>query len=346
MKVLIVGADDGFAIENYYAKYLAAEGWEVKRFAAQQIFRQYYNRHILHKVLFKAGLSKIYKTINKQLVSVTEDFKPDIIWIFKGMEIFPETLQWLKQKNIFLVNYNPDNPFVFTGKGSGNSNVTRSIHLYDLHFTYNQEIFSQLEKINPGHVNYLPFGFELNDNDYELCKSEPEIIKACFVGNPDAKRGAFINALGNKGVEVDVYGNNWSSFIDSPKISIHPEVRGLDFWKTLRRYRVQLNLVRIHSEDSHNMRTFEVPGVGGIMLAKDTTEHRTYFEDKSEAWFYQDVDSCMKAIDQIIHLDSSSAADARKRARERSLASGYRYKDRAKQVSDILKYWTSKQPVS
>lgn len=343
MKLLIVGADDSFAIENYYAKYLSEEGWEVKGFAAQQKFRNYYNQNILNKIIFKSGLSDIYSSINKELIAFTEKFNPDIVWIFKGMEIFPDTLKWFKKRNIFLVNYNPDNPFLFTGKGSGNSNVTESIGLFDLHFTYNKEIFDQLEKIKPGGVSYLPFGFELSENDFQQCLSQEETVKACFVGNPDKKRAAFINELGNKGVEIDVYGNNWSSFIKAPGITIRPEVRGLDFWKTLRRYRVQLNLVRIHSEDSHNMRTFEVPGVGGIMLAKKTTEHTSFFEEQTEALFYSDEVSCFESIDFLLNMDKDNAEKIRKAARERSLKSGYRYKDRSLFVSQILQGYLKKR---
>jgi hypothetical protein len=75
------------------------------------------------------------------------------------MEIFPESLQWAKQKGIKLVSFNPDNPFIFTGKGSGNSNVTQSIPLYDLHFTYNHEIEQQLREKYRSKIAYLPFGF-------------------------------------------------------------------------------------------------------------------------------------------------------------------------------------------
>lgn len=338
---MIVGADDGFAIENFYARYLAADGWEVIRYAAPAVFHTYYKKNLLNKILFNAGISGIYNRINKELIELVGESKPDVVWFFKGMETYPETLKLIKSQNIFLVNYNPDNPFVFTGKGSGNSNITNSVVLYDLHFTYNVDIQNQLEARSPGKVRYLPFGFDLSQADYQKCENEQEVIKTCFVGNPDIKRGVFINALGDAGVQIDVYGNNWQSFITSPAVTIFPEVRAIEFWKTLRRYRVQLNLVRIHSEDSHNMRTFEVPGAGGIMLAKDTTEHRDFFENKKEIWLYQDVASCKTAILELLNLDAERAAIIRKAARDRSLKSGYQYKDRAAQVSIILKQFVA-----
>src|ERR1700760_2255269 len=124
MKILVVGSDKVYAIENLYVRHLRAIGEEVIHFPAQSVFYDHYNKSILNKILFKAGISGIYKEINRQLIDVIGTSKPDIIWIFKGMEIFPDTLQWVRSRGIKLANYNPDNPFVFTGKGSGNKNVT------------------------------------------------------------------------------------------------------------------------------------------------------------------------------------------------------------------------------
>ncbi|WP_315819859.1 hypothetical protein [Paraflavitalea speifideaquila] len=103
----------------------------------------------------------ITQKINQQFKQKVKAFKPDIIWVFKGMEILPSSLEWARKQSIKLINYNPDNPFIFTGKGSGNSNVTNSIGLYDLHFTYNFAIKKELEERFQSKVAYLPFGYEL-----------------------------------------------------------------------------------------------------------------------------------------------------------------------------------------
>ena len=85
------------------------------------------------------------------------------------MEITPDSLEWAKKKKIKLVNYNPDNPFIFSGRGSGNSNVTNSISLYDLHFTYNLSVKEKLEKEFQSKDCFLPFGFDLDDQLFEIC---------------------------------------------------------------------------------------------------------------------------------------------------------------------------------
>jgi spore maturation protein CgeB len=309
---------------------------EVKQFTAPVKFKAYYNNSLWNKLLFRAGLSPVYGKINSDLKALVDTWQPDIVWIFKGMEILPDTLKWMAKKGVKLTNYNPDNPFIFTGKGSGNSNITRSINLYDFHFTYNLDIREQLGKLTGKPVYYLPFGYELSDSLFSECGRQEEVIKTCFVGNPDIKRAKFIASLAEKGVSLDVYGNHWPEFVKHHNVTIYQEVRNEEFWKTLRRYRIQLNLTRIHSEDSHNMRTFEVPGVGGIMLAKDTTEHRSFFEDGREVFLFDNVDDCVEIIKRLLTMPNGEASCIRVAAVKRSEDCGYNYKERAKKVYQAI----------
>lgn len=331
MKVLIVGSDSVFAIENFYMRYMKQQGVDVELYAAQQAFYAYYNKNIIKKILFRFGVSRIFKTINAAVLQKVTTFQPDIVWVFKGMEIFPETLQELKRSGVKLVNYNPDNPFIFTGKGSGNKNVSDSISLYDLHFSYNWQIEQRLNtEYNAVTVN-LPFGFDISQELYDLCEKEEEVKKACFLGNPDTQRAAFLEKLADK-VPVDVYGNKWSSFTSHSNIQCFQEVRGEEFWKILRKYRVQINLMRIHNEDSHNMRTFEVPAIGGIMLAPRTTEHEFFFKEGREVFFYNNINDCISSIEKIMTLSNEQSKVIRSAAREASLQKGYSYKSRSQYV--------------
>ena len=80
------------------------------------------------------------------------------------------------------------------------------------------------------------------------------------------------------------------------------------------------------------MRTFEVPGIGGIMLAPDTTEHRMFFENGREVFLFKDIDECANLIKWLLQLSKGEADEIRRAARERSLKSGYTYEARSSQV--------------
>jgi len=336
MRIMIVGSDRIDAIENFYVKYLRLQGVDLSFLQAHTWFHEYYYKRLLNKLVFRAGISDIYRRINREFRKMVLEYRPSVIWIFKGMEIFPASIEWARARGIRLVNYNPDNPFLFTGRGSGNKNVTRSVGLYDLHFTYNLEIKKRLEDQFHARTAFLPFGFEIDKGLYEKCAGQEEIKKCCFLGNPDGQRAGFIQSLAEKGIPLDVYGNNWNKWLDHPNIRIFPPVYGDEMWMVLRRYRIQLNLMRVHNEDSHNMRTFEVPAIGGIMLAPDTTEHRIFFTEGKEVFFFRDVEDCADKIHGLLGMPVNAANEVRARARELSIAAGYSYEARARQVRQLM----------
>jgi spore maturation protein CgeB len=336
MKLLLIGSDHIWSIEKVYQKYLSALQQEVSLFAAQNEFYEFYNRSILNKIAYRAGLSRVIPRINIRLRERISRIKPDAVLVFKGMEVLPETLEWMREQKIVLANYNPDNPFIFTGSGSGNKNVTAGIPLYDLHFTYNLQVKERLEREYGVRTAVLPFGFDIDPGLYESCREQEETAKVCFLGNPDADRAALLNNLLERGVRIDVYGHHWDKFIQHDNLRIPGAVYGDEFWKTLWRYRVQLNLMRIHNLQSHNMRTFEIPGIGAIELAPDTPEHRQFFTPDREIFLYRDAGECYDKIKQLLGLSPAAAALIRQAARTKSVEAGYSYRDRARQVVDCL----------
>jgi hypothetical protein len=336
LKLLAVGSNYSWSIENYYINYLTELGVDIKLFPAQLMFYDYYYASSINKIMFRLNLSKILSKINCLFIKTVTSINPTHILVFKGMELSPKSLLWAKQRGIKLVNYNPDNPFVFSGKGSGNSNITKSIELYDLHFTYNLDTQKKLKEQHKVKTELLPFAFDISQELFEVCQKEKEVLKVCFLGNPDKLRASFIEALAEIGIEIDVYGNDWNNYINHDNITIFSPVYGDDQWKTLRKYRVQLNLMRPHNLDSHNMRTFEIPGIGGIQLAPETKEHRLFFEADKEIFLYNNVEECVDKINFLLSLTTEQTNQYRTHTREICLKNKHSYKDRALQVLKVL----------
>lgn len=337
MKILIVGSSSENAIELLYAKYLSELNHEVRLFAAHSIFQDYYFKNLFNKITLRINDTWLLNKIQSLLLDEVADYSPDLIWVFKGLEIYPKTIKLLKLTKAKLVNYNPDHPFIYLSKGSGNQNIRNSINLYDLHFSYSLQICSQLEKQHNILARWLPFGYELDDTVFnEDIFSASEINRACFVGNPDKHRVSFLNELIKKKIPIDIYGHNWArSFTNASKngVNVFGPVYGLDMYKTLRLYRIQLNLFRPHNEGSHNMRTFEIPAVGGVGLYPDTSEHHSFFNKDTEVFMYDTVENCVKTIEQVLLLPIDTVNIIRSNSRNRSVNSKYSYKDRAELAS-------------
>jgi hypothetical protein len=72
MKLLIIGSDKVFSIENFYYKYLIELGVDTKRFTAQSIFYDYYfsGNILLHPGYKHLDDYKKYPNSNKALSHV------------------------------------------------------------------------------------------------------------------------------------------------------------------------------------------------------------------------------------------------------------------------------------
>ena len=334
MKILIVGADYQWAIENHFVKHFSGLGSTVELFPAQRFFYEYYYKNIVTKLICRLGLSKIYDLINEKLVQRVAEFNPAVIFVFKGMEVLPSTLVALKNMGIKMVNYNPDNPFIFSGYGSGNKNVSESLQLYDLHLTYNLEILEKLKSMQLN-AEFFPFAFEVGDDEAPGLLERDEVLKPCFLGNPDKNRVDFLNQLAERGVKLDVYGNDWSKNNINPNITAYPPVYGEEMISVLRKYRLQLNLMRIHNLNSHNMRSLEIPGHGGIQLAPRTDEHEMLFEEGKEIFLYNDADDCVNQIDKLLSMSFAEALEIREKA-QLTAQSQHTYKQRSATAIDMF----------
>lgn len=329
--VLVYGSSHISAIEHVYIKYMREAALSVDLFPAQNLFLDYYNKSNLKKILFRLGLSYIYKRIDALFRSKVLEFKPDVVWVFKGMEMYPETIIWLKEQQIKVINYNPDNPFVFSGRGSGNINVQKGVGLFDLYMTYDSNVLSKL-KDSDINAALVPFGFDVPESVLNKSMKVEEVLKACFVGSADNERATFLNELASNGVSLDIYGNGWKRFVMKPSIKIFPAVYADDFWITLRKYRVQLNIMRIHNLNSHNMRSFDIPGIGGLQVAPFTPDHSQYFENEKEIFLYRDAKECASLVQKLLQMPVSEANNLRIHIRSMVVLKQYSYQDRTQEV--------------
>jgi len=336
MKILIVGADDNNAIENFYIKHLSKKYFKEHFFffKAKNIFNDFYNKSLWNKIVYRLGISFILIKINNQLKNFILKNNPDAVIVFKGMEIKPSTLLWIKSRSIKLINYNTDNPFILTGKGSGNKNLKQSLGIYNLLLTYDNSIAERLNTMYNIPCQILPFGYEIEtDTQYEDSK---ENLKVCFIGNADNYRISFLNKLAEEGIEIDLYGV-W------PKRKLHSNInylgkldRGLLF-STILKYRIQLNILRIQNKESHNMRSFEIPSIGGIQLAPKTEDHKNYFSENKEIFLYNSLQDCVDKIKYLLSVSVFESKEIRRLAKERCIKSGYSYENRANMLFNYIK---------
>ena len=336
--ILILGSFAKGALEHQYVRGLKQNAWKVTWVDIQLNINDKRNKNITNKILFKLSPHFFYKAINEQVLDFAKLAKPQVILVFKGMELLPETIVQLKTYTKLLCNYNPDHPFKFYSEGAGNSNVLHSIKHFDLYFSYSQSICDQLIKNFNCQSYCIPFGFD--ETIKPLKREIPHITNQfLFIGAWDKEREQNLKAL--SGVNLNIFGpNNWASKLSElPQMNYHEtSLYDQNYAEAcLNAYGI-INFLRPQNliEQSHNMRTFEVPGYGGLLFSERTDEQLFFFEEDKEAIYFDRVEELNEKL--IYYKKSPQKIQILKaNALKRAISSGYSYSNRSEQLDGYLK---------
>ncbi|MCP4787046.1 MAG: glycosyltransferase [Fuerstiella sp.] len=329
MKILISGNPDPNALEACYRRGIFSAK-EVSGFDEANIAASTFAGRVIRRF----AEPYLQMVTNRRLLRCVREYEPDVVWVFKGKKVWPSTIRKIQSMGPLTVNYNADHPFHYCSRGTGNRNILRAAAFYDLHLTYSHQIADEI--ISRGlHAEMIPFGHSVDDKSYAALADTKEVLSIGFVGTPDARRARYIKELLAHGFVVDVYGDRWNRFLTSHKdLRIHGPVFGADMNCILRKHRVQLNLLRPHNAESHNMRSFEIPSCGGIMLAEDTREHRSFFDDPGSAFFFNTQDELFAKAKYLLDLPMEEAEKIRIRAR--AATTGCSYEARASAALECI----------
>lgn len=334
MKLLLVGSFANGALENIFKINFINSGWQVLPYDIQTPYLEKISASFINRLINRISILPFVKEINKNLILNAKEYKPNVICVFKGMELLPATVEELKSYTNLLINYNPDHPFNFEFRGSGNSNVSKSLSYYDVHFSYSKNITKSIyERLNKPAFT-IPFGFDDSKKFKFRASLSNDII---FIGAYDFKRAQFFKELN---IPVKIFGDvKWKSrnrFATMIKDSYQGRaVVGQEYVDFSASALGALNILREQniSEGSHNMRTFEVPGYGGLLISNRTDEQQEYFEDKKEAFFFDSVEE-LNSIITFLKTNISASRKMKEKAIFRSFKSNYTY---AARVSEMIR---------
>ncbi len=98
--------------------------------------------------------------------------------------------------------------------------------------------------------------------------------------------------------------------------------------------RISLNVLDDLNMPGHNMRSFEIPASGGLMLSTYTDEQAAFFPENEAALYYRDPSELDDQIDRVLR---DAAWAARLRANATAIAATHDYRQRAKIIAaDLL----------
>lgn len=276
--------------------------------------------------------------LNKKIFSDISACKPDIIWIDKGLYIYPRTLTRLRKliPKIRLIHYSPDD---MLNPQNQTPFYLESIPLYDLHVTTKSYNVDELYELGAKKVLFVNNAYAPEvHKPYELTEQEKKKYSAdvSFIGAPEKERADSILEIANAGIKIVIWGNDWTKFISPhPNIIIkHGWFADEEYSKIICATKINLAFLRKVNRDLQTTRTMEIPACGGFMLAERTDEHLKLFKEDEEAVFFNSNEELGNKIRYYLYYEDERKLIA-KNGLSKCLLAGY---DNITMVKKIFEY--------
>lgn len=343
MKILSVGGMDGLSNTCLHRH------WALEKIADQiDVINTSGFTSLWYKIAYHLFLYGIPIRIpenrkeNSQIIEKINSTYYDIVWIDKGVTIFPETLQYIKKKSpkTLLISYSPDNMAL---RHNQSQQYLECIPLYDHIITNKSYILEDMRKLGAKDIRFVNNSYEstfhyprtLTSEDYKEIGGD-----IGFVGAWEKERCESILYLAQHGLNVRVWGGGkWLKYKGMyPNLTI--ENKGLyseNYSKSFQAFKISLCFLRKMNFDLQTTRTVEIPACGGFMMAERTSEHQAMFEEGKEAVFFSSNEELLKKCKYYLSHEEERKQIATA-GLKRCQTSGYSNEDTIRNViNNILK---------
>ncbi len=241
--------------------------------------------------LIRPWQAQEYNNAIKRQVSV---FQPEIVFVYKGAFVHPDTLLFARNKGAKLVLFYPD--VSLTNHGG---NIPQCIPLYDLIFTTKTFGITDLKNMyGVKNIFFVPHGY-----DPEVHKPLPVTEKdraifgcdASFIGTWSPKKEQWLAYLKQQlpDINLKVWGAQWNKVTTS---ALNSSIMGIPVTGDLYAAAIQSSLINLgilseqvvgaSSGDLITSRTFHITGVNGFLMHERNEESVLYYEEGKEAAFF------------------------------------------------------------
>ncbi len=281
MRILVYDVD--FASSgNIYPIKTALE--ELRHTADMFDWRKYlfsYNDStLLNRVKDRFFFDSVAKRINQDVKKMLEKGSYDLFLVVRGDHLYPETIDYAKQKVAKVVNWNTDDLF---NKLNNTRHILNGFQKYHIHFSPRKHLREE----------YLAKGantFEVVDWYYRpemAAPSFPDRIRydaeIRFIGSWSERRISLLKSISH--LPCEMIGWGWSK---------KTATKNFPFWKIkspigmqemsnfFSTTKINVNIMTIENRDLINPRAFDIPAAGGFQLAERSDEILEVFKEGVE----------------------------------------------------------------
>ncbi|HYE71713.1 MAG TPA: glycosyltransferase, partial [Blastocatellia bacterium] len=124
--------------------------------------------------------------------------------------------------------------------------------------------------------------------------SDP-VFDAVFIGTYEPLRGKTLAAL--KDLNIGIWGNGWDRSTQVPKGWIKGKaIYGKQAALAMSHGCVNINILRSQNANSHNMRTFEIPATGNLMLTTRSQEQQEFLIEDTDVLMYGSPEELVEKV--------------------------------------------------
>lgn len=331
-KVLIVG--DTLELgrtEEVYGRGLSAIDCEVQHFTWKESKPSLIAGSLVDRLLWRAAWQPLAKLANQKLVERINQFRPDLTLVISPLLLYPASILAMKKHGLAFAFFT-DNP-IDVHHTHTNSWVKRGFPLWDAGLIWSQELVDRLLESGVKQAFFHPF---CSDIEYHFPKQQTNpSYDVAFIGNWDAsrKREKYLKAIAD--YRLGLWGSNyWNTHCQ--ELTLKDLCQGMCTYQeipvVLGSARMGLNILRPQNEKGHNIRTYEIPAVGTLMLSERSDELLNLFKEDKEAIYFSSPDELKQKVEYLLqnpNLIKSIAEAGHKKSIENTIA------DRVSEISNL-----------
>lgn len=260
--------------------------------------------------------------LNVSLLLTVRRLRPDVVFLFRGDQIWPSTLRAVRKLGSLVVGWQNDNPYSPRHPRYVWRHFRRGVPLYDHLYAYRPANVDDFRASGCRSASLLR-SFYLRELNHKL-RSEGDTRFGCdvtFIGHwePDGREEYVRRLLEQDDFDFRLRGTLWERSGIVPAIvarqgSVPGPVYKADYNLALNSTKVALVFLSKLNEDTYTRRCFEITACGTLMLSEHSDDLASLFEAGKEADYFRSPEECLDKARFYVKNDS---------ARERVAAAGY-----------------------
>ncbi len=301
-----------------------------------------YFLNLLSRAQYKTAFGPRVQKLNRQMLKIAEDFKPDLVFLYNTRHVYRHTLEKIKGLGSDIFLYSNDNPFGEYYPHYYWRHFRRGLSVASAGFVYRRQNISDFENAGCKSVYQLK-SYYIEERNYYIERPAIQVPKVVFLGHyENDERGEYIKALLERKIEVGIIKTSWERFEENNPYLVKLENTQALYNEMLNAAEIAIVFLSKVNHDTYTRRCFEIPAAKTMMIAPYTEDIAAMYNADEEAVFYSNKEEFVNKI--CYYLEH---ADEREKIAEagyrRLLKDKHEVTDRAKFVLDIFEKMRSEQ---